>query len=427
MNLRLERSDDLISLLPALTRGGEGSIHPVLGEPGIVAKVFAHPSMERADKLRAMIDYPPVVAGNAPVVLAWPSDRLLNVNGECVGYVMPYVKDKEPLFTMSHPGTRPRWADYPFLLRTAKNIAVAVSAFHRHGYVVGDINEFNILVGPDASVAVVDTDSIQVRTKRKLFRCQVGKPEFTPPELLRAGTSFDQVDRYPHHDSFGLAVLIFLLLMDGNHPFAARYMGTAGRQTQTQRIAQGQWPYSAGQKGAYRPRRQAPPLESLSPQLQGLMRDCFETGHKNPKRRPTADDWHRALAQAESEWKEIRPRLRHFYHRLLKPQAWRQSFLDARDRLQSAVAHWKVIRRVQACRQSVLDAQGRLRSAVARLPRKVWIAASCVVVIALLIVAFLLGRKSAEPQPPVHTSEQTIQRSEPEAEGDRRNPVHVHS
>jgi DNA-binding helix-hairpin-helix protein with protein kinase domain len=60
---------------------------------------------------------------------------------------MPYVRDKEPLFTVSHPGTRPQWADYPCLLRAAKNVALAVSAFHRHGYVVGDLNEFNVLVG----------------------------------------------------------------------------------------------------------------------------------------------------------------------------------------------------------------------------------------------------------------------------------------
>jgi DNA-binding helix-hairpin-helix protein with protein kinase domain len=247
-----------------------------------------------------MLDNPPIVSGNAPVILAWPLDRLLDQGKECVGYVMPYVRDKEPLFTVSHPGTRPQWADHPCLLRAAKHVALAVSAFHRHGYVVGDLNEFNILIGPDASVAVVDTDSIQVRTPRELFRCQVGKPEFTPPELIRAGTSFDQVDRYPHHDAFGVAVLVFLLLMDGNHPFAARYVGTAGRQTQTQRIAQGQWPYSARRTSAYRPRRQAPPLESLSPRLQQLVRDCFEAGHANPTCRPSADDWHRRSTMRKS-------------------------------------------------------------------------------------------------------------------------------
>ena len=95
MRLLLERRGTEVSLLPAIKRGGEGSIHPIAGEPSLVAKVFSQPSRERSEKLRAMIDNSPVVAGNVPVTLAWPMDRLLTRAGECVGYVMPYVKDKE--------------------------------------------------------------------------------------------------------------------------------------------------------------------------------------------------------------------------------------------------------------------------------------------------------------------------------------------
>lgn len=370
MKLLLERRGTEVSLLPAIKQGGEGSIHPVSGEPGMVAKMFAQPTRERSEKLRAMLDNPPVVAGNAPVVLAWPQDRLLNGAGECVGYVMPYVRDKEPLFAVSHPGTRPKWADHLRLLRAAKNIALAVSAFHRHGYVVGDLNEFNILIGADASVAVVDTDSIQVRTQHELFRCQVGKPEFTPPELTQIGTSFSLVDRNPHHDAFGLSVLIFLLLMDGNHPFAARYVGNAARQTQTERIAQGQWPYSTKRNGAYRPRRQAPPLESLSPRIQQLMRDCFETGHANPTCRPTADDWHRTLDEAETEWNEIGARLRYCYYRVLRPRGWAQNLVVMPE---------------------------RLRSIVARVPRKVWATVACALVVILLVGVGVRWWNSDEP------------------------------
>src|SRR6516165_6583489 len=180
MRLLLERRGDQISLLPSIKQGGEGSIHPLTGQPGMVAKVFKQPTQERTDKLLAMIDNPPLVTSNAPILLAWPQDRLLNSSGECVGYVMPYAKGKETFFAISHPATRPTWANHRLRLRAAKNIAAAVSAFHRHGYELGDINESNILVGPDASVAVVDTDSVQVRAGRQVFRCQVGKPEYTP-------------------------------------------------------------------------------------------------------------------------------------------------------------------------------------------------------------------------------------------------------
>jgi DNA-binding helix-hairpin-helix protein with protein kinase domain len=372
MRLLLERRGDEISLLPALKRGGEGSIHPIIGEPGLVAKVFTEPGQERAEKLQAMIANPPVVTSNAPVLLAWPVDRILNGSGGCIGYVMPYAKDKEPLFTIFHPGTRPKWADYPILLRTAKNIALTVSAFHRHGYVLGDINEFNVLVGPDASVAVVDTDSIQVRTQRNVFRCQVGKPECTPPEIIQSGMSFGQIDRYTHHDAFGLGVLIFLLLMDGNHPFAAQYVGTGGRQSLTERIAEGQWPYSQMRAGAYLPRRDAPPLESLSPRLQQLMRDCFEAGHKNPVCRPTADDWCKALTEAEDEWNSFSARFRHFYYRTLNRRALGQELLRPFN---------------------------RLRPALSRVPRKAWVAIGCGIGLILLWLACCGGPESSEPRP----------------------------
>lgn len=371
MRLLLERRGDEVSLLhPALKRGGEGGIHAILGEPGLVAKVFADPTSERVAKLRAMIDNPPVVTANAPVLLAWPEDLLLGPGGECVGYVMPYAKDKETFFTISHPGTRPSWADHRFRLRAARNIAAAVSAFHRHGYVLGDLNESNILVGSDASVAVVDTDSAQVRTARQVFRCQVGKPEYTPPELMQAGLSFGQIDRYPHHDSFGLAVLIFLLLMDGNHPFAARCVGAAGRQSLADRIAHGHWPHSKNRNGTYRPRREAPPLESLSPEILRLMRDCFEAGHKNPACRPTADDWCKALTEAEDEWNTWAARFRHLYYRVLNRRAIGQELLTTLD---------------------------QLRPAVARVPRKVWVSVGCGIGLFLLL-ACLGGPGRSEPR-----------------------------
>lgn len=382
MNLRLERRGNLISLLPALARGGEGSIHPVLGEPGIVAKVFASPSPKTIKKLGVMIDNPPVVSASASIVLAWPSDRLLNSSGECVGYVMPYVKDKEPLFELSHPSSRPSWADFAFRLLVAKNITLAVSALHRHGYVIGDINEFNILVGADASVAVVDMDSIQVRTINETFRCNVGKPEFTPAELIRANTTFDCFDRYPHHDAFGLGVVIFLLLMEGNHPFSARYVGTGTRHPLTQRIAHGFWPYSTQPGSNYQPRRQAPPFESLPKDIQRLMHLCFEAGHQNPTCRPSSDEWHQAIEMAEQEWRTVRARLRYCFHRKVRPKAWVQN---------------------------VLVAPNLVRNKVAWVPRKVWIAISFTVVITLLVLAMVSQAGRSEPSRPARNTEQSPQ------------------
>jgi DNA-binding helix-hairpin-helix protein with protein kinase domain len=391
MRFFLERKGTEISLLPSISQGGEGSIHPIGGEPDLVAKVFTEPSPERAEKLKAMMDDPPLVGGGTPVSFAWPLDRLLTAGGECVGYVMPYAKDKVRLSTVYDPSTRPRWADHAFLLRTAKNVAVAVSALHRHGYVVGDLKGENLLVGLDASVAVVDTDSVQVRTAGQVFRCEVGTDDFMPPEILKAGLAYRDLDRHPHHDGFGLGVLVFRLLMDGNHPFAARYIGSGARPPLKERIIQGHWPYSKSRTGPVLPRRQAPPFARLPPHVQRLLQKCFEAGHKNPAIRPTADEWVRVLDQAVEEWKKRGTRLRFLYHRALNFRAWGQNLL------------------------SVLE---RLRFAVTGVPRKVWITLACVLAILVLLFALVHWPRTTEPVRTRGTGATTTHASEPEGEGE---------
>ena len=391
MRYFLERKGTEISLLPSISQGGEGSIHPIPGEPDLVAKVFTQPSRERAEKLKAMMDDPPIVGGGTPVFFAWPLDRLLTAGGECVGYVMPYAKDKVRLSTVYDTSTRPRWADHAFLLRTAKNVAVAVSALHRHGYVVGDLKGENIVVGPDASVAVVDTDSVQVRTAGQVFRCEVGTDDFMPPEILEAGLAYRNFDRHPYHDCFGLGVLVFRLLMDGNHPFAARYIGSGARPPLKERIIQGHWPYGSNRTGAVLPRRQAPPFESLSPHVQRLLRECFDAGHKNPAIRPTADEWVRVLDQAEEEWKKTGTRLRFFFYRALNFRAWGQNLLAVPE---------------------------HFRSAVTGVPRKVWITVACALAILVLLFALVRWPRGPEPVRAGGKGAPTTHASKPEGEGE---------
>src|SRR5436190_456514 len=76
------------------------------------------------------------------------------------------------------------------------------------GYVVGDVNETNVLVNAAAAVFLLDLDSVQVHVAAtgKTYLCRVGKAEFTPPELLRrpGNGSFAAQARTEIHDRFGL-------------------------------------------------------------------------------------------------------------------------------------------------------------------------------------------------------------------------------
>lgn len=207
---------------PVVGVGGEARILLLREEPGLVAKVYHNPTDRHERKLAAMIANPPVdpMAAKGHVSIAWPVDLLQTTHGagRFVGFLMHRVAGLRPIIDYYNPRTRRQQCplfDYRYLHRTVRNLAAAVGALHLRGYVIGDVNESNTLVTESALVTLVDTDSFQVRDPQTglVYRCPVGTPQFTPPELQNK--TFAHVDRMPEHDAFGLAVLIFQLLMEG--------------------------------------------------------------------------------------------------------------------------------------------------------------------------------------------------------------------
>lgn len=193
-----------------LFRGGEGTIHPVAGRSGVLAKLYHRnvDSLKQA-KLAVMT----TAANDALLrVAAWPYATLhAGSGGRLVGFLMPrFDGQRSELHDLYRPGTRKqtfRQADWAFLIHAARNVAAAVATVHAAGHVVGDVNQRNFIVGADATVKVLDCDSFQIRGGARLFHCPVGVPEFTPPELQNR--VLDGVERTPNHDAFGLAVIIF--------------------------------------------------------------------------------------------------------------------------------------------------------------------------------------------------------------------------
>lgn len=307
MRVRLETGAVEIDLDgQVLGSGGEATIYSIAGQQQFAAKIYHKPNAEQADKLQAMIAAPPVdpMAASGHVSIAWPTDRLLAVNGETrvVGYAMPRIDTARHIHEFYNPKSRLQVCPlfhYGYLMRTARNLAGAVRALHDRGYVIGDINERNLLVTTQALVTLVDTDSFQVKAAERVFRCRVGTAEYTPPELQ--GARFADIERTPEHDAFGLGVLIFQLLMQGTHPFAGVFTGTGEPGTIARRIANGHWPYAQKRAVPFKPSPHAPPWEVLPAAVQDAFRRCFEDGHDNPERRPTALQWLRTMQEAEKE------------------------------------------------------------------------------------------------------------------------------
>ncbi|MDB4912391.1 MAG: hypothetical protein JWM95_35 [Gemmatimonadetes bacterium] len=278
-----------------LGRGGEATVYEVPARSGEAAKIYAHPSEEKAAKLRAMI------AGATPdlvKVCAWPTELLQQGTGSSpVGFLMRKLVQSHPLDSLIVPAQRNRdfpGVDWRFIVHTARNLADAVGEVHRHGLIVGDLNENNVRVTGTGEVRFIDCDSFQVRTATRTFRCPVATLLYWPPELQ--GESADAVDRTTNHDAFALAVLLFRLLFLGRHPFAGRYTGNGEQPDIPELIRTHRFAFGA--KSAERqvlPPPDALRLHQLPTSVGTLFERAFAPNAAMDGSRPMPTDWVGAL------------------------------------------------------------------------------------------------------------------------------------
>ena len=311
--------------------GGEAVVYHLPGDAGLVAKLYHDPAIERARKLALMVANPPAMPQGTSI--AWPLDVLIHGRG-FAGFVMPFAEGPR-VFEFYNPVTRRATAPgfhAGLLHRAGRNLAAAFHALHAAGYVVGDVNESNLLVSPgDARVTLVDADSLQVRDPAGgVFRSRVGKPEFTPPELQ--GVSFGAVDRAPEHDRFGLAVLLYLLLMEGTHPFAARLEPGVEATPVEERIRRGLFPHARLDDDCHPPRL-SPRFDALDEGVRERFARAFVAGHADPAARPSAAEWRDALEAAEARLAECAARPLHRFAPHLDACPWceRMALLGGRD------------------------------------------------------------------------------------------------
>ncbi|MHC2001788.1 hypothetical protein ACYQR9_15265 [Methylobacterium sp. CM6241] len=295
-------------------QGGEGAVYEVVAQPDVVAKVYHKPlSRERADKIRAM-----GLIGNDALgrLTAWPRGLLLDgVAGTPVGLVTRRVVNQKDIHHLYSPKSRRSEflrADWRFLVRAAANTARAFAAVHAAGCVIGDVNHGGVLVGQDATVTLIDCDSFQVMHGGRRFLCEVGVETFTPPELQ--GKSFEGVVRSASHDDFGLAVMVFLLLLMGRHPFAGRFSGP-GDMPISRAIEEFRFAYGH-QRSALQMTQPpgTPPLSIVGPTIEQLFELAFAADAPRVGR-PAARDWMAALDGLEKDLKQCASNPAHWHHR----------------------------------------------------------------------------------------------------------------
>jgi DNA-binding helix-hairpin-helix protein with protein kinase domain len=310
----------IIRLGAVLGKGGEGTVHSVENDRSLAAKIyFPAKASDRGEKITKMVQ---AKLCSSFVDVAFPIDTLCDQHGKFSGFTMPRIGGRKPAHHLYTPTSRklefPK-ATYPMLVRTAANVARAFVNVHASGCIVGDVNHSGVLVSKDATVTLIDCDSFQFSYCGRFYYCGVGVPEFTPPELQ--GKSLTRIHRTANHDNFGLAVLIFYILMMGRHPFAGRYLGPTNPPLEIA-IAEFRFAYSARRKET---RMDPPPNVATLADLPLALRDAFEHAF-GPSgasgQRPTATEWACILDRVEGEIVCCKSSPVHHYFRSAKSCPW---------------------------------------------------------------------------------------------------------
>jgi DNA-binding helix-hairpin-helix protein with protein kinase domain len=307
-----------LNLAKRIGKGGEGEVWLNADEPKQAVKFYTLKDLaSREAKVRAMVKLG--LAGSSKLV-AYPVDPVTTRSGGFAGFTMNLIDGGQQIHELY--GVKSRKIhfpakDYRFLIRAAANTARAVGQVHTSPCVIGDFNHSGVLVGNDATVALIDADSFQLEAEQTIFPCLVGVPDFTPPELQ--GKSLSQVTRTKVHDRFGLAVAIFQLLFMGRHPYAGTYEGPDLALDGF--IARNLFAYSqARATGVTRPPGMIG-LDAFPPNIASGFESAFGV---DPDKRPTAAEWVGHLEALEGQLSRCAADKRHFYPTSAKSCPWCQ-------------------------------------------------------------------------------------------------------
>ena len=183
-------------------RGGEGRILLIDSQKGKVAKIY-HPGIKPITKERFKI----LMKLDKSFFLT-PQELLLR-NNIIIGYTMEYAgKDFFPLSSCFSKNFCLRMKISNKTKKTiATNLIEAVKIAHKHQIIIGDLNQFNVLVNEMGKIKLIDTDS------------------YKTPGFAHSGLMLDEIRDYLYQglvnknsDYFALSILLFYLFTF-THPF----------------------------------------------------------------------------------------------------------------------------------------------------------------------------------------------------------------
>lgn len=297
--------------------GGQGNVYLVGSEVNKVVKIF-HPDKlkergaEFLEKINVQISMEELTSHSN---IAWPRILVFDKNAQWIGYAMKRVEGV-PLTKLAHPMLYQKYfpnLDRLNLVKMLLDLLDIVKDLHKNQVHIGDINTENIICDPKTfHPYLIDADSYQIKSNKKIYHCPVGRPEMTPIE--HHGKDFRLVKRTVNSDLFSLAILMFQCLMLGRHPY-----DNIGGGNPVENLRNGSFPYG---RGGVRPGYEGAIPKGdwyniwshLTYDVKSLFIKTLKDGVNQPSQRASIAEWQDALERyfyaMEKGYnvKEIRPK-----------------------------------------------------------------------------------------------------------------------
>ena len=269
-----------------VARGGEGVIYRFAMNGGVLIKVCKPETLSDKSKIalfRSRLNAMMLLEECRQAdFLAWPLMPVMDKRGCAVGFVMRKCTGRTLRALLAPVQVKrffPGWNRIQ-VAEVALNFLDAVRMLAKHRVLVNDFNPGNFLVDKTGTVRLIDCDSFQIPVKNgDPFMTRTFTPEFAAPELLLHPELFNK-PRTPEQVRFSLAVIIYMVLMSGLHPFAR-----CGGGDPAENLKSGKCPLDK-ESGVRMPVSWYKSVSWLTPGLKDCFLRMFKDGFANPSRRP---------------------------------------------------------------------------------------------------------------------------------------------
>jgi DNA-binding helix-hairpin-helix protein with protein kinase domain len=335
--------------------GGEGVVFKVQGNKNRVIKVYHEKDKtdgsiiktpELYQKLQWMAYNPPRNISQG--ILAWPTDLYFGNSPNKVfpnfkGFVMPRLDfdvSLEDAFTYKHPiidSKNNRGYEKYLSVRERIEVAIDLCAvlndLQKSGLVIGDFNKDNIgVILKTRKIVIMDCDSFHLvdQMKSDKYRCNRVMPGYLAPEILdycddkkaaKEDYDLDKIEITPikrtfteESDNFCLAVHIFNLLMNGVTPYNGIHQGVHGSSNKPSEghnaVRRFEYVFRQGREPNF---KVCLPRNALPDEIANYFDLAFSIGRKQPEKRPTAEEWIKALVLYKNNLRDCLKVSKHQY------------------------------------------------------------------------------------------------------------------